>query len=382
MRTYRGLIIVLLASLVLAACQRGETVTAEQIMERVRQVRETTRDARAVVEVKINGTDQDGRYVAETWLHKTGQTDAAGEPIAQARVRLLETTRDELAGSEMVNDGTAVWIWNPGRNSVITGKLADLKQGEVGAQDPTAQMLRIQEQIQQLLDGSNVEILADNEPVDGLNAWKVKLTPKPETAEQMQIGSLIETTVWIEQARSIPLKAVISAGEIGTVEITASQVELDNPADPALFAFSPPEGAEVVDAAELAREARPATTTLEDARAAAPFTLLTPDPLPANVVLDEVQTLSMGDAMVIQNYSGAISFSLVQTSGEGGFGPGEAPIGATSTPVTVRGQQGTLITGNGGDQGTLLRWRENGVTIMIAGTLSADEAQDVAASLR
>ena len=380
MRTFRWLLVLALLSL-LGACAQGDTVTAEQIMEGMRKTRETTRDAHAVTEVVISGTEQDGRVVAEMWLHKTDQTDAAGMPITQARAKVLKSSMEEAVGSEVVNDGTTVSIWNPARNTVINGKLADFKGGNVGAQDPTAQMLQMQEQLQQLLDGSDVEIIAENEPVAGLDAWKVKLTPKPELTQQMQLGSLIETTLWIEHARYLPLKASISASEFGKVDMTVTTIDLDMAVDPALFVFTPPAGAKIVDAAELAKQSRPATTSLDDAKAGASFALLAPASLPEGVVLDEVQTLSMGAETVIQNYSGAISFSLVQSNGNDGPAGGDAPLGAASQSVTVRGQEGKLITGNSGDQGTLLRWQENGVTIIIAGTLSAEQAQELAAGL-
>ena len=385
MRTFRWLLVGLLASLLLASCAGQETVTAEQIMDGLKQARETTRDAHAVIEVVTSGTQQDGRFIAETWLRKSEQTDAAGTPIGQSGIKVLESSKQEFAGAEMVNDGTTVWISNPASNSVITGKLQDLKQGEVGAQDPTAQMLRMQEQLQQLLDGSNVEILAENEPVAGLDAWKVKLTPKPETAQAMQLGSQIETTLWVGHANYIPLKAVVSAGELGKVEATARQIAINQGLDAAQFTFTPPAGAEIVDAAELAQKARPQTTTLEDARASASFAVLAPASLPDGVRLDEVQTLSLDGEAVIQNYSGTIAFSLVQTKGQdgaGGVGEQGIPFGAKSETVTVRGQQGTLITGSGNEQGTLLRWQENGVTFIVAGTLSREQALAIAGSLQ
>ena len=382
MRTLRWLLIGLLASLVVVSCGQEDTMTAEQIMDGVKQARETIRDARAVVEVVSTGTREDGRFKAETWLRKSDQTDAAGKPIAQSRIKMLETSRAEFAGAEIVNDGTSVWIFSPERNSVMTGRLQDLKQGEIGAQDPAAQMLRMQEQLQQLLDGSNVEILAENEPVAGLDAWKVKLTPKPETAQQMQLGSLIETTLWVEHERFIPLKAVVDAGELGKLEATVQQIATNQGIDPAQFSFTPPAGAEIVDASELARQARPTTTTLEEARASASFPVLAPGSLPEGVILDEVQTLSLGGETVIQNYSGPLAFSLVQTMGQDAIGDSDAPFGAKSDAVTVRGQPGTLVTGGGSEQGTFLSWQENGVKLIIAGTLTPDQAQAIAGSLK
>lgn len=384
MRTLRWTLILILATTILAGCARGDTVTAQQIIDGMQQAREQIKDTHAVVEVVTSGTQQDGTFAAELWMRKSDTVDAAGKPVPQMRAKVLESSRDGLVGTEIVNDGTTVWIYNPGRNTVITGKLADLKQGDIGAQDPTAQMLRMQEQLQQVLDGSDVEILADNEPVAGLDAWKVSLKPKPETTQQMGIGSVIDTTLWIEHERYIPLKGIVDAKDLGRVELTVRQIDIDKGIDPATFAFTPPAGAEIVDAAEMARQARPATTTLDDARGSTSFTLLAPASLPDGVVLDEVQKLGMGGETVIQNYGGALPFSLVQTKGKGAdaLGDRDAPSGANVEQVTVRGQQATLVTGNGTEQGTLLRWQENGVTIIIAGTLTPSQAQEIAASLQ
>jgi hypothetical protein len=140
-------------------------------------------------------------------------------------------------------------------------------------------------------------------------------------------------------------------------------------------------GVEIIDAAELAQKARPATVTLDEARASTSFTLLAPATLPDGVILDEVQKLGMGGETVIQNYSGALAFSVVQTKGGAGLGDREVPAGARTEQVTVRGQEATLVTGSASEQGSLLRWQENGVTIVIAGTLSPDQAQEIAASL-
>ena len=235
MRTLRWMLILVLATLMLAACGRGDTVTAEQIMEGMRQAREKTQDAHAVAEVVTSGTQEDGRFAVELWMSKSGEVDAAGKPISRSRAKMLEASRAELLGTEIVNDGTTVWIYNPDRNTAVTGTITDLKQGAVGAQDPTAQMLRMQEQLQQILDGSEVEILAENEPVAGLNAWKVKLTPKPETTEQMGIGSVIETTLWIEHDRYVPLKGILDAKYMGRVEMTVLQMDVDKGIDQVTF---------------------------------------------------------------------------------------------------------------------------------------------------
>ena len=382
MRLFRCIGVTMLVSLALASCGKGDTVTAQQIMDGLKQTREKTNNAHAVVEVVTTGTQQDGRFVVEAWMRKTGRTDAAGKPIAQSHLKVLDASKAEMKGAELVNDGETLWLYSPQQHQVITGKLQDLQQGNVGAQDPTAQMMRMQEQLQQLLDGSNVTIVSQHETVAKMDAWEVKLTPKPETAQQMQMGSLVETRLWVAQQRYLPLKALINAGNLGKLEATVQQIAIDKGVDASQFTFTPPAGVKVTDAAELAKQARPAPTTLQEARKSSSFPVLAPSALPAGVTLQEVQKLSMGGETIIQNYGGSIEFSLVQTKGNGGFGERDMPIGAKSKAVTVRGQPGTLITGGGQEQGTLLRWQEHGVNVIVAGTLTAEQAQTIAASLK
>lgn len=382
MRMLRFFAVALFTSLMFAACSQGEQITAEKIIDGMKQTRETTRDAHVVAEINTTGGQESGNFVIELWTRKSDKRDAAGVELVQTHAKVLEASKDEMVGSEFINDGETIWLYNPKENKVITGKLQDLKQGDVGTQDPTAQMMRMQEQLQQLLDGSDVEILSDNEVVAGRPAWKVQLTPKSETTEQMQLGSLVNTTLWIGKDRYLPLQASIDAGDLGKLDGSVREIEVDKGVDAAQFTFTPPAGAEIVDAAELAKQARPQTTTLEAARTNASFAVLSPEPLPQGIKLDEVQVLSMGGETVIQNFSGRVSFSLVQSVTREGLEDRAAPTGAQTQTVTVRGETGTLITGTGNDQGTLLRWQENGVTIIVAGTLNAEQAQSIAASLK
>ena len=377
--------LLMLISLALAACAPGQ-VTAEEIMQRMEQARANLQTAHAVATVSISSPERSGTFKVESWAKKTGQTDAAGRPIAKLRGKVLEATGGDhaprLAGTEFVNDGETFWLYNPHENKVITGRLSDIQRGEIGSQDPTAQMMQMQELLQQLIDGSNVTIESEGEQVAGRDTHKVKLTPKPETQQQLQLGSVIDTNLWIDKQTNLPVKALIDAKDFGRLEATAESLELDEPIADERWSFTPPAGAQVVNAAELAQKARPQVTTLQDARTQVSFKVLEPRVLPDGVQLDEVQVLSMRGETVVQNYGGPVTFSLVQ--GQRGFpGQEQAPFGAQAQEVTVRGQQGTLITGGtGAEQGTLLRWEENGVTIVLAGTLSPEQAQDIAQSLQ
>lgn len=381
MRLFRFASVLTLLALLLAACG-AEQITAEEIMRRMQEARANLQSGHVVANVAINSPERDGTLTVEAWGKKTGQNDAAGEPIAKTRVEVKQASEPDLTGTVLVSDGTTFWLYNPKENKVVTGNRADLENKAGGAQDRVGQMMQLQEMLQRILDGSDVVIESQNEQVAGRAAWKVKLTPKPETQEQLQIGSVVETHLWVDQQSYLPVKAQIDAQDLGGAMAEATTLDLNGAVDDSLFTFTPPAGAEVINAADLIKQATPETVTLDDARKQAGFPVLAPTDLPQGVTLDEVQVLNRGGKTVIQNYSGAVNFSLVQA--QGGFpGDDRAPAGAKTTTVTVRGQQATLITGGGGaNQGTLLRWQENGVTIVIAGTLSQDQATGIAASLK
>ncbi len=240
MRLLRLLVVALFTSVLFAACSQGEQITAETIMDGMKQTRENTRDAHVVAELATVGGEQSGNFVIELWTRKSDKRDAAGKEIAQTHAKVLEASRAEMIGSEFVSDGETIWLYNPKENKVITGKMQDLKQGDMGTQDPTAQMMRMQEQLQNMLDGSDLEILSENETVAGLPAWKVQLTPKPETTAQMQLSSVIKTTLLIGKDRYLPLGASIDAGELGKLEGKVRQIEVDKGIDPSQFTFTPP----------------------------------------------------------------------------------------------------------------------------------------------
>lgn len=369
-----------LLSALLAACAQTPP-TAQEIMERMRAAREQIDSGHALIDLVLNTPEHTGSYTLEAWAARRDRTDAAGQPIGQARIRVVQASHTELTGAELVNDGTTFWLYHPAARRVFTGALSELRQGRIGAADPTAQMLRMQQALQHILDGSNVTLEAESVAVAGRDTWQVVLTPTPETAAELGLGSQLRVQLWIDKATDLPVKGVIDGGTLGRLEATATTLEIDVPLAPDLFSFTPPAGAEVIDLADVARNAQPQVVTLDEARALVDFPLLTPAQLPAGVRLEQVQVLKLRGQTVIQNFDGPILFSLVQ--GRGTLpGAQQAPAGAEVRQVQVRGVPGTMIIGNEGERGTLLRWSENGVTLVVAGTLTPDEAMAIAESLR
>lgn len=368
------LLIALLGALLLAAC--GQRLpTAEEIVERMEAAREATNDAHATVAFDLATPDRSGRMVAETWMQKTGASDAAGKPIYRARAEVREASEADLVGSLMVSDGETFWLYNPAENTVITGAASQMRDA---ASTPGGQAMMFQDLIAQGLDAVQLEVLGA-ETVAGKNTWKVKVTPQPATREQLGLDGLVEGFMWVDAELALPLKATFDASDFGRGSVEALRLETNTGLSADLFRFTPPPGANVVRAEDLAARAKTGVASLDEARAAVGFPLREPAYLPAGMALVEVRLA--GPAAVILNYAGAGgSVSVVQSSKE--IGRDQAPpAGSQTRAVTVRGVSGALITGPDG-QGSLLRWEEGGLRYVVAGAIGADEALKIAESLR
>ncbi len=369
------LLLALLGALLLAAC--GQRLpTAEEIVERMEAARAATSDAHATVALDFTGPERAGRMVVEGWTQKTGATDAAGRPIARVRMEVREASEAAAVGSLIVSDGETFWIYNPAENTVITGEVGAMR--DAAASTPAGPTTMLQDLIGQGLDAVQLEVLG-TETVAGKNTWKVKVTPQPATREQLSLDGVIEGFLWVDAELALPLKATFDASDFGRGSVEALSLETNTGLSADLFRFTPPPGATVVRAEDLAARMRPRAASLDEARATVSFPLREPGYLPAGMALVEVRVA--GADTVILNYAGSGgSVSVVQSSQEVGRDR-EPPAGSQVRAVTVRGADGTLITGADG-QGSLLRWEEGGLRYVVAGALGANEAIKVAESLK
>lgn len=375
---YRRLLAVLLfLPLIISACGERQ-LTADEIVQRMEAARAATNDAHATVAFTMSGDERNTSMVVEGWIKKSSQTDETGQPINKIRAVVLESDKAEQVGSLLASDGTTFWLYNPSRNSVVTGTRSDIPGGAdpltaVGA--PEA----LQELVSRGLDAVNVEVLG-NEQVANVNTWKLKLTPKTDTQEQLQLDGIVDATMWVDEARALPLKFDVDASSMGRSTVEVRSIETNTGLADDLFIFTPPAGATVTQASEIAEQMRPQSVTLDEARSQASFSVLAPEFIPGDAALTQVQLV--GDHTVIQTYTGGTtSFSVVQSTREVGRDR-QPPAGSQTQEVQVRGQTATLIVGNGSEQGSLLRWQENSVRFVVAGTLNADDAVKVAESLK
>jgi outer membrane lipoprotein-sorting protein len=377
----------LLGAVALSACGPDQ-ISADEIVARMKQAQQEITDIHGLLAVDFVTNERSGTLLVENWNETTGATDAEGQPIRKQRSEVRQASDARQVGTTYVTDGNKVWLYTPAENTVLTGTRAELEQLRDTARDqtggdPTQGMESFDQLVQDYLDAMHIEVLPD-EQVAGQNAWKLKLTPKPtEGGQGPDLSRLATAYLWVDQQRALPLKLQADAKDAGQGGYEAQSLVTNQGIDDSTFTFSIPAGARVITLAELIAELTPQTVTLDEAKARADFPLLAPGEVPQGTSLVEVQIFKRrGQSVVVQNYAGPTSFSLVQSRGPIGDDR-EPPAGSKVSTVSIRnGQQATLITAPGGQNGTLLRWTENGVNVIIAGTLSADAALALAESLR
>ncbi len=372
------LVLLLISALVVSACgQAPTTISAEEIMQRMEAARDAMQDIRATVAFDFTSPEKSGSMLMETWLKKTDQTDAQDRPINMLRIDVREASDAQLQDARFVSDGETFWVYHPDENRVLTGTREDL--AEQPMTDAAGAARTFEDMLQRGLDAFDIEVLGE-EQIAGQNTWKLRLTPASDTQQQLQLDRVVQVTMWVDEELALPLRIDVDASDMGRAMFEVRSLDIDSDLSADLFTFTVPEGAEVVNVAELAAQMRPRSLSLEEAAAEVDFVLLSPADLPLDATLVDVQVI--GDTLVIQNYVGSqVTFSIVQSSDEMGA-ERQPPIGSEVQTITVREQEATLITSGDDQPGSLLRWVEDDVRIIVAGTLSADDALRVAEALQ
>lgn len=376
---------------------------ADTLLTRSLELLETIEDGHAIVEVtaelpadlmsemgrelpleNLNGT-------FEIWAKKN--VGPNGEPAL--RIEVLNAARPELIGLTAVSDGTQFWLYDPGRNAVIVGQAEDMMaimaqkmaehEGEFEDKMPfegqnreqyEGEMADMPETAEEAVAKGLEYFTAErngSETIAGSDTYRLRLVPIPEKMpEEIRLaGGFVN--VWLRTSDQLPLGLEYAESTFGYGKAVATLAEINTGLDNATFTFAIPEGAEIVQAADLiaAMEAMQ-----ESAQAPVDFEPLTPTDLPAGAVAQESQQIA-GAAVQRFNLDGG-SFVIAQGKGF----PVDAPEDATSTEtVQVRGVDATLFTNEEGNR-TLLTWQEGEMTFLIGGDLSPDQAQAIAKSLQ
>ena len=348
--------------------------TAKDILTQTLETSKTIENGHAVVNISLDSPEEKASAMVEVWgVH-------AEDGPGAFRMEVLETDKEEAVGMVIVSDGETVWAYSPAKNTVFTGTAEEakaavkekqpMKMDEKFDKEEFDHPENAEEAVDKLLEYFEAQ-RTGSETVANADAYSLELKPIPEQmpAEYTAVGGLIN--VWIDKHRSLPLAAEYIGGSMGEVYVTALEVEVNQGVDAALFTFEIPEGVEVVGFVDM----KPVAITLDEAAASAEFDVLTPDTLPEGATLVEVFDVN---GMIVQQYTlpegGSFSVSQGQTD--------EVKKPSTQEQVVeVRGVSGSLFVSEENDK-VLLSWTEDEVTFYVAGTISAEQALEIAESLK
>ena len=371
----------LLAIVALAVVVVMVSASADDLLYQSARLLAETTNGHAILSFDVQGPEESRSGSLEVW----GKKDMGpnGEPAF--RLEVLQSSQEEAQGVIAVSDGTQGWLWRPAENTVYVGTVEELKekmrehvqnsqyefehdkpQFEEGAKPETPE-----EAVDKLLEYFEAEKAGTDELAGG-SAHHLRLIPIPEMMpdEIRANGGLLH--IWLRTSDSAPLAAEYSDGAVGSGQISASVLELNQGIEDSVFTFVIPEGAEVVQLADLA----PPALSAEEAAKVAEFDVLTPSKLPSAARLENTVELR---GAVVQRYKlpDGADFTVAQ----GAADAGRTPENDRGELITVRGVQGILYGDESGTR-TLLTWSEGGVTFWVGGDLTADDALEIANSLQ
>lgn len=346
--------------------------SAKDILVETLETSKTIEDAHAIVEINIDSPEEKVSATVEVW----GRHEQEGP--GAFRLEVLETDKEEAAGAVIVSDGETVWAYSPAQGKVFTGTAEEAKaameekqpMGDKFDKEAFEHPENAEEAVDKLLEYFEAA-RTGSEQIANANAYTLELKPIPEQmpAEYTAVGGLIN--LWIDEDRSVPVAAAYTGGSMGEVRVTAQELEINQGVDEALFTFEIPAGVEVVRFADM----KPESLTLDEAAASAEFEVLTPDVTPAGATL--VDVVDMRGA-IVQRYTLADggSFSVAQGKSDEMMKPS-----TEEQAVDIRGVAGRLFVSEGGER-VLLTWSEGEVFFYVAGDITADQALEIAESLK
>lgn len=387
-RTILSIAGAMLAVVALGAVVMMVRASADDMLHQAARLMADARDGHAIVTMEMDTPEESASGTVEVW----GRRDAGPEGEPAFRIEVLESSKPEAEGMVAVGDGTQVWIWNPGKNKVYVGtreemeaRMAELKEefdsGDFGSPDDEPHAFHSEdmpetpeEAVDKLLEYFTAE-RSGSEAVAGIQANALRLIPIPEQMpeEFRANGGLVN--VWLRASDNAPLAAEYTGGAVGYAKATATLLELDIGVADEVFTFEIPEGAEVVNLADLEP---PPSLSEEEAAAAAGFAILSPSELPSSARLEGINEVR---GAIVQRYRlpDGERFTIAQgpasAAGERGGEPGE-----NGEVVTVRGVEGLLYSDEEGRR-ALLTWSQGEVTFWVGGDLTAGQALAIAESL-
>jgi outer membrane lipoprotein-sorting protein len=426
---------VLLLIPVLAGCATGfgQQITAEEIVQKMRDTVKNTQTVHSTVDLLVNidreglkkraggmapGVTGKAQHIDELPDSASATLEVWRQKPDKVRVEVDNSTIEEMQGAILASDGQKFYAYSAAKNTLYTGMLDEMDTGHSRWMD----MMKsddLEQALDKLIAASDIKLVG-TEQVAGRNTYRLEITPRPDAADGLDLPQAMRTqvavllngakaTLWVDKDRWIPLKLVLEHPDVGRFNYTAVSLELNQPIDPALFVVQAPPGAKTVELeARPQPQSDPQPVTIQQARQVAlqeGWKLLEPAYVPDNATLVEVLRVigagrHEGDALGPLTFpagSDRPGFQLTYASPDADFTLSEFYAGdAAGLPdslsksqmvgageITVRGVKG-LVFEDKVRRYTSLVWfeKEPGIFMVVSGKLTLEEALKIAEGLK
>ena len=369
--------------------------SAEDLLTKSLESLENISDAHLVVEVTADLPAEMLGQFAQVELPESlngsfelwAKLDVGPEGQPGLYLKVLDAGEKKLIGLTAVSDGAQFWLYDPYKNTVITGTHEDMAailvekmaeyEGEIERfgdfdHEAVGHPETAAEAVARLLEYVTAERKGQDTLQAG-DAHRLRLVPVAEKMPDLfsLVGGYVN--LWLRTTDQFPLAVEYAGSELVYGKIEATKAEINTGFDNSIFTFVIPQGAEVITAVEFLAKME----SMADQAMEITFEPLIATDLPEGAVAGEAQ--QVGGALV-QRYLLADGLSFVVA--QGAAMPLDPPAGATAQEtVTVRGLEGTLFANEEGSR-TLLAWSENELFFVIGGDLSPEMALAIAESLQ
>jgi len=341
----------------LGACVPAGQSTAGQIVAQMQEAEAQVKDYHAVVETVLVAPGEEARLlVQEIWRKEPDLLRAE-----------LKEGPEEMVGQVTVFNGEQAWFYDPHLNQVqifpVSGPF------ELPEPDLTTAMWAAAEE---LLSETTASSLGE-EVVGGRKAHKVQLVPQPGTDLYAAVAGE-PLTVWIDQEHSRRLRMEVPLPSGWHYTMHYRSVEYNVGLSDALFEFTPPAGVKAVREEAIAEAPAVQGSAVVQAQEAVGFPLLLPVYLPAGMGCVEARVVDGGGSVTLVYADNEVSFSITEAQATdvqlADIGE-ETSLGETT--ARLRRQGGRFLS---------LSWQEQGLVILLTGTISEEEALEVARSMK
>lgn len=375
--------IFLLGALLLAACgstgtqqAQKQTVTptptpgqGQQLLNKAAQNLNAAKTLHGLFDLVISGQLFNGTITTEVWN---------ASPDKNRTVVLQSTVTRFPTGSITVSNGKQLWQYDPTKKVVYTGPITagsnpsapTATPSTTGSNQSGDQLLSILNLVQSVFRGSNATLVSSSTSINGVETYKVHVTPKSSAAKVGSRSFNYDGDVYLNKSTTLPVRVDLTIQDVGQVTLNLSTLELNQALTNNLFTFVPPAGVKVLPLQSESNSSDSGMITLAQAEQQAGYHLLSIPASQTGYSLQGVDALGApGSEIYALNYTiGSTTFTISE-------GKPLANLPVSGQQVSLRGTTAALSSSNGS---TTLSWTEHGIGIQIAGKLSNNQIEAIA----